>query len=182
MGKIVGGGLPIGLVSGRREVMERMDHTKYSGVNYAYHGGTFAGNAITLAAGLATIQVLERDPIYEHVDRMGEKARKELNRIFKDNGFPAQATGICSLISIHTTDKEVRDARSFAECDHEKSRAMFSWLLENGVLMVVPEMLHGAISNAHTDADIEHLATTIQQFVKDDQSAGSILQAKTSST
>ena len=181
MGKIVGGGLPIGLVSGRIEIMERMDHTKYSGLEYAYHGGTFAGNALTLAAGLATIEVLERNLTYEYVNRLGEKARGELNKIFTDNSFPAQATGIGSLLSIHTTNKEIHDARSFAECDHEKSREIFNWLLKNGVIMVVPEMLHGAISSAHTDADIEHLTNAIEQFVKEKKHRR-ILDTKMTST
>ena len=75
MGKVIGGGLPIGAVCGRSDVMERMDHTKYSGLDYAYHGGTFAGNAITLAAGLATINVLEHSPVYEHIDRLGQQTR-----------------------------------------------------------------------------------------------------------
>ena len=88
MGKIIGGGLPIGLVSGHKEIMERMDHTKYSGMEYAYHGGTFAGTAITLAAGLATINVLEHTPVYEHVDRLGEKAKADTEQDFRQLRFP----------------------------------------------------------------------------------------------
>lgn len=167
MGKILGGGLPIGALCGRRDIMERMDHTKYSGANYAYHGGTFAGNAITLAAGLATIDVLEHSPVYEHVGRLGREARDTLNSVFEQNGFPAQATGIGSLIAIHTTGKKpIKDARCYADSDHSLSQKLFSHLLENEILMVVPEMLHGAISYAHTDADIKHLTSAVEQFVK----------------
>jgi len=167
MGKIIGGGLPIGLISGHQEVMERMDHTKYSGMEYAYHGGTFAGTAITLAAGLATINVLEHTPVYEHVDRLGENVRATLNNVFDSYAFPAQAIGIGSLLGIHTTAKKpVRDVRSSAESDHKTSRDIFEYLLENGILMLIPEMLHGATSYAHTDADIDHLTSTIEHFVK----------------
>ncbi len=114
MGKIIGGGFPIGAVCGLREVMERMDHTKYSGPDYAYHGGTFAANAITLAAGLATINILEHSPVYEHVDRLGSEARDSLNSIFEQNAFPAQASGIGSLTAIHTAGKNpIKDARSY---------------------------------------------------------------------
>ncbi len=166
MGKIIGGGLPIGAVCGLREIMERMDHTKYSGPDYAYHGGTFAGNAITLAAGLATIDVLEHSSVYEHVDRLGSEVRDMLNAIFEQNAFPAQATGIGSLAAIHTTTKKpIRDARSRAESDQEISMSLFTYLLENGILMLIPEMLHAAISYAHTDADIKHLASTVEKFV-----------------
>jgi glutamate-1-semialdehyde 2,1-aminomutase len=167
MGKIIGGGFPIGAVCGLREVMERMDHTKYSGPDYAYHGGTFAANVITLAAGLATINILEHSPVYEHVDRLGSEARDSLNSIFEQNAFPAQATGIGSLTAIHTAGKNpIKDAKSYAECDHDLSMKLFRHLLENGILMLLPEMLHAAISYAHTDDDIRDLTSTVEKFVK----------------
>jgi glutamate-1-semialdehyde 2,1-aminomutase len=167
MGKIIGGGLPVGAVCGLREVMERMDHTKYSGLNYAYHGGTFAGNALTMSAGLATIDVLEHAPVYEHVDKLGENARSELDRIFKDNDFPAKTTGIGSLLSIHTTNEpHIKSARDLADSDREKSRMLFDQLLDDGILMLVPERLHGAISYAHTESDIRSLTATVERFVR----------------
>jgi glutamate-1-semialdehyde 2,1-aminomutase len=167
MGKIIGGGLPIGAVCGLQEIMEKMDHTKYSGLELAYHGGTFAGSALTLSAGAATIDVLEHTPVYQHVDELGERTRASLNRIFKENAFPAQATGIGSLFSIHTTAKTpIKDARCYADSDHEKSRKLFSHLLDDGILMVVPDRLHAAVSYAHTDSDIENLTASVERFVK----------------
>ena len=167
MGKIVGGGLPIGVICGRREILERMDHTKYSGVDYAYHGGTFAGNAITLAAGLATIHVLEHSSVYERIEQLGKKARETLNAIFDQNGFPAQAIGIGSLFAIHMTgNKPIKDAKSYANSDHGVSRRLFNHLLDSEILMVMPEMLHGAISYAHSEDDIRHLTSTVEKFVK----------------
>jgi glutamate-1-semialdehyde 2,1-aminomutase len=168
LGKIIGGGLPIGAVCGRRDIMERMDHTKYGGLDYAYHGGTFAGNAITLAAGLTTIDVLEHSPVYDLIDKLGKKARDGLNAIFEENEFLAQATGVGSLLAIHTTDKKpLRDANCYAISDHEQSKRIFSCMLENGILMVLPETLHGAISYSHTEGDIQHLISTIERYVKD---------------
>lgn len=167
MGKVIGGGLPIGAVCGRRDVMERMDHTKYSGLDYAYHGGTFAGNAITLAAGLATINVLEHSPVYEHIDRLGQQTRDALNTLFEQHAFPARATGVGSLFAIHLLGKaSIQDAKGFANSDHELSRKLFRHLLDNEILMVLPEMLHGAISHAHSDTNLRDLATTVEKFVK----------------
>jgi glutamate-1-semialdehyde aminotransferase len=117
------------------------------------------------------------------VNRLGEKTRETLNKIFDENAFSARATGIGSLLSIHTTVKKpVRDAKSYAESDHEKSREIFEYLLETGILMIVPEMLHGAISYAHTDTHIDHLTSTIEQFVKHNPSASSVGHTKMSST
>ena len=168
LGKIIGGGLPIGAVCGRRDVMERMDHTRYSGLEYAYHGGTFAGNAITLTAGLATIDQLERFQVYEHIDALGTEVREGLNTVFERNGFEAQTTGIGSLFAIHTTlKKPLKDANSQLLTNRGQSREMFSYLLENGIFMLLPEMLHGAISYSHTDDDIKQLVSIIERYVRE---------------
>ena len=168
LGKIIGGGLPIGAVCGQRDIMDRMDHTKYSGLDYAYHGGTFAGNAITLTAGLATIDVLEQSPVYQQIDALGNKVRERLNVIFEENEFEAQTTGIGSLFCIHTTrTKPLKDAKCQAITNHDLSKKMFSNLLENGILMLAPEMLHGAISYSHTNDDINRLISIIERYVKE---------------
>jgi len=167
LGKIIGGGLPIGAICGSRDVMSHFDHTKYSGLDYAHHGGTFSGNALTLAAGLATIDVLEHNPVYEHIDRLGKQTRESLTSTFHEAGFPAQVTGLGSLFAIHTTDKKLlKDARSYALCDHKQSENMFTFLLDTGILMLTPQMLHGCISYSHTDSDITHLTSTIERYVK----------------
>lgn len=167
LGKIIGGGLPIGAVCGREDIMERMDHTKYSGADYAYHGGTFSANALSLAAGLAAINVLEHVPVYEHIDRLGEMARSGLNQIFENASFPAQTTGIGSLFAIHFTNKKpLKDITGYASYDRARSKEMFRHMLEHGVLILLPEIMHGGISYAHTENDIEHLILTAEEYVK----------------
>ena len=168
LGKIIGGGLPIGAICGHREIMERMDHTKYSGLDYAYHGGTFAGNVLTLSAGLATIDVLEHSAVYEHVDRLGKQTREMLDKVFEKNDFPAHTTGIGSLFAIHMArNNSIIDTKFHAVSDAKLSQRMFNYLLENGILMVLPETLHGAMSFAHTENDITHLVTLVERFVKE---------------
>jgi len=167
LGKIIGGGIPIGAVCGRRDIMEHMDHTKYAGLDYAYHGGTFSGNAISLAAGLATMDVLEHTSVYEHIDKLGGQLRDTLNAIFEDAKFPAQVTGVGSLFGIQMTNrKPLKDANSYLFYDRTQSRKMFYHFLETGVLILNPEMLHGCISSSHTEDDIRHLTSTVERFVK----------------
>lgn len=165
LGKIIGGGLPIGAVCGKRHIMQRMDHTKYSGLDYAYHGGTFSGNVLSLTAGLATIEVLESQPVYNHVDKLGNKVRDSLNQTFQKNDFPAQVTGIGSLFAIHTTKKPVTDVSALRDLVQAKN--IFSYLLENGIVVVTPENLHGGISYAHQEGDIDYLASTVEKYVKE---------------
>lgn len=111
--------------------------------------------------------------MYEHVNRLGQETRHTLNRIFEQNGFPAQTTGIGSLFAIHLTrERPIRDAKNYANSDHELSKRLFSHLIENEILMIVPEMLHGAISYAHTDSDVKHLSSAVEEFVKGNNRRG----------
>jgi glutamate-1-semialdehyde 2,1-aminomutase len=162
LGKIIGGGLPIGAVCGSREIMERMDHTRFFGVDYAYHGGTFAGNALSLAAGLATIETLEHSPVYSRLSELGARVREGLSVVF--DGLPVTLTGIDSLFAIHTDEGQPHNSDKPASLP-EESGDLFRWLLENGILMLSPDMLHGAISYAHTDDDIKFLVSTIEEYV-----------------
>jgi glutamate-1-semialdehyde 2,1-aminomutase len=167
LGKIIGGGLPIGAICGRRDVMERMDHTKHSGLDYAYHGNTFAGNAITLAAGLATINFLEHIPVYEHIDHLGKVARDEISSAFVDLGFPAQVLGVGSVFSIHMTKKTpIRDISGYENYDHAQTKKLFYYMLEKGIVMLLPEMLHGGVTYAHTEEDVKYLGETVREFAK----------------
>lgn len=166
-GKIIGGGLPIGAISGRRDIMERMDHTKYSGDDFCFQGGTGAANVLTLVAGEATIKTLRDEPVYDKIDRLGETARTRLSEIFDRFGLAARVTGIGSLFSIHfTKQKNVRDIRHFSEPHKEQSKRMFSYLLDNRILMLIPELLHGAISYSHSETEINTLVSRVEEYVK----------------
>jgi glutamate-1-semialdehyde 2,1-aminomutase len=167
LGKIIGGGLPIGAICGSREIMERMDHTQFHGVDYAYHGGTFAGNALSLAAGSATIETLEHSPVYSRLSELGARVRDGLSVVF--DGLPVTVTGVDSLFAIHLNGGQPHNSKKSASLP-EASHGLFRWLLENGILMLSPDMLHGAISYAHTDDDIEFLVSTIEKYVNEHKS------------
>ena len=164
LGKIIGGGLPIGAVCGKKEIMERMDHIRYTGTDYAYHGGTFAANALSLTAGLATIRLLEDATIYDRLHKLGERARGGLNSLFESLDYPATATGIASLLGIHMNGSPI-DSRP-KDSNIERSIGLFNWMLENGIVMLRPDLLHGAISYAHTDDDVKILVSTVTDYVK----------------
>lgn len=167
LGKIIGGGLPIGAICGRRDVMERMDHTKYTGSDFAYHGNTFSANAITLAAGLAAIEELEHSPVYEHIDKLGNMARTEMNQIFEAANYPAQAVGIGSMFCIHMTNrKPLKDISGYADYDHAEYKRLFNFLLENGIVILLPEIMHGGVCYAHTENDVRQLTNALRQYVK----------------
>jgi len=166
-GKIIGGGLPIGAIGGRRDIMERMDHTKYSGDRFCFQGGTGAANILTLVAGEATVQALAAEPVYDKIDRLGDIARTRLSEAFDRVGFDARVTGVGSLFAIHfTKQKNVRDIRHFSEAHKEQSKRLFTFLLNNGILMLLPDHLHAAISYSHSEEDIDTLVTRVEEYLK----------------
>ncbi|MBK81998.1 MAG: aspartate aminotransferase family protein [Gammaproteobacteria bacterium] len=107
MGKIIGGGLPIGAVGGRRELM-RMFHPDEA--EPVMHASTFSGNPLSMAAGHAAMGQLDPQTL-ERLAVLGERFREGVGRVFRDNGLRGQATGLASLSNIHWTDAPVNDAR-----------------------------------------------------------------------
>ena len=167
LGKIIGGGLPIGAIGGRHDIMEHMDHTKYSGDDYCFHGGTGAANVLTLVAGEATIQTLTNEPVYEKIDGLGQSARTRLNEIFEQLDHKAKATGIGSLFAIHFAEqKKIRDIRHYSSVQKENSKRMFTFLLKNGILIMAPDSLHASISYSHSIDDIDMLISRLEEYLR----------------
>ena len=110
LGKIIGGGLPVGAFGGKAEIMSQFDP---STPNPLWHSGTFSGSNIVMAAGLAALKNFEQ-PVVERINALGDKLREGFNNAFKDSGLKGQATGFGSLVQIHWTDERFTDARGRA--------------------------------------------------------------------
>jgi glutamate-1-semialdehyde 2,1-aminomutase len=107
MGKIIGGGLPIGAIGGSAELM-RMFHPDER--EPVMHASTFSGNPLSMAAGAAAMAQLNPQNI-EHINSLGEHFRQGVNETFQRHGIRGQATGLGSLSNIHLTDQPINDAR-----------------------------------------------------------------------
>ena len=107
MGKIIGGGLPIGAFGGRTDLM-RMFHPDES--QPVMHASTFSGNPVSMAAGVAAMQQVDPQLIAQ-LNGLGERLRSGFDEAFRKNGIRGQATGIGSLVNIHLTDTNLRSAR-----------------------------------------------------------------------
>jgi glutamate-1-semialdehyde 2,1-aminomutase len=166
LGKIVGGGLPIGAVVGRREIMERMDHTKYAQEEFAFQGGTFAANPLSMAAGYATLKCLEDGSIYKKLDRLGEKARENLKGLFEAAGIDVQVLGLKSMFSCHFTKKEIRNIHDTFTSNSDLSTDYHAHLLGRGIFTYAPYRIHGVLSAAHEDDDVDVLLRETEGFVK----------------
>jgi len=130
MGKIIGGGLPVGAFGGRADIMEAFDATKQS--PSIPHGGTFNANPMTMQAGLATMHQLTPE-VYERLNDNGTALRHQLDEMARSYRVPVRITGVASFFGIHCTDQPVTDYRSAQGQDAVLRQKLFLHLLNNGI-------------------------------------------------
>lgn len=164
LGKILGGGFPVGAFCGREEIMERINSLRYKRPDYSFHGGTFTGNPISMTAGSATLKLLEDGHLLNQLNKTGAKIRTQLAEIFERNNHAVAITGDSSIFNVHFTNEEVKDPVDAAKADKEKLVDYNLGLVARGVFFLPTH--NGALSTAHSDADIEKLLTTSEEYAK----------------
>jgi glutamate-1-semialdehyde 2,1-aminomutase len=169
LGKIIGGGFPVGAVAGRADVMAVFDPTR-GGPPPAPHGGTFNANPVTMAAGLATMRLLTPDA-YARLADLGAKLRASLDDCFKQAGVHGRVTGLGSLFRLHAVDRELSDYRSTRATPAESERLvrLVRRLMEHGVLMSITGL--GCLSTPMGDAELEGLVETFAAVLAMDRKA-----------
>lgn len=143
LGKVVGGGFPIGIVGGKEDIMMvsapaaasdvfDSSHSKQSRAkDVLFHSGTYNGHPTILAAGLAAIAVLEEE--IEHVTKTTETLKTELEKLFAERGIAMQAIGVGSIFNVVLTDKEVKNYRDLQQADFTMRRELDFRLLTKGI-------------------------------------------------
>lgn len=151
LGKIAGGGMPLAVYGGRRDIME-----KVAPVGKVYQAGTLSGNPIAVTAGIETLKILkENKDIYSEIERKSDI----LEKAFKDSGFNVNRVG--SLLCPFFTDKKVQTYDDALSSDTEKYAEYFSYMLEKGIYIAPSQFEAMFVSYAHTDEDIEKTAECI---------------------
>jgi glutamate-1-semialdehyde 2,1-aminomutase len=168
LGKIIGGGLPIGVVCGDKDIMSLADPIlrKDKALRCAIGGGTFSANPITMTAGLATINYLKKNKnsIYLKINRLGEETRKGLGKIFSDAKINVEVTGTGSLFQIHFLNERVKSINSAVDVALSNRELLKKYnlaLMANHGIFFLPLKM-GAFSEAHDQNDVKRLlsATT----------------------
>ena len=165
LGKILGGGFPVGAITGSREIMEFMDPLLYERPKFSFHGGTFCANPVTMTAGLAMLTALENGEIISRLNRRGDKMRQELADVFERKSLNVQVVGVGSLFHTHFTDEEIKDVHAVFRADREKLRRYHMYLTANGVFLLTAKM--GALSAAHSEEDVDKLLSETENFTKE---------------
>jgi len=164
LGKILGGGFPIGAFCGSKKIMERLNTQIYERPQCAFHGGTFTANPISMTAGLATLKLLENGKLINALNITGMKIRRQLKEIFDSHGVDVQVTGDSSLFNVHFTKEKVKDANSVYRADRKKVVEYHLNLIANGVFFLPTHT--GALSTTHSEADIEKLFSETETYAK----------------
>ena len=161
-GKIIGGGLPIGAVGGRAEIMSLLDPT--DGPPKVLSGGTFSANPLTMVAGLASMRQMTPD-VYDRLDALGRRVRNESNAILANAGEPAQVTGDGSVFRIMMTAGPIVDYRSSVRgaSPPERFAALHKSLLDEGVIVSKDGL--GCLSTPMGEAEIDGFLGALERSV-----------------
>lgn len=164
-GKIIGGGLPLAAVAGRRDLLELANPRKKGAPDYVYASGTLNGNPLSSCAGLATLAVLERAGAYARLNAIGEALRTGLRGIVGRLGLGAQVLGRGPLANIYFSPDPITDYRSSLKADSRITQGLGRGLLRRGVLTNLTAKMY--LSLAHSDADIQETLQAFEDALKE---------------
>jgi glutamate-1-semialdehyde 2,1-aminomutase len=156
MGKIIGGGFPVAAFGGRMDIMALLDPR--GGSPAIPHGGTFNGNPVGAAAGIATLEALTPE-VYARLNALGDLVRARVTELCARLGVAVQVTGIGSLFNLHFTADEIYDYQSSRAGANEQSRAAMLALLNEGIFLAPRGM--GCISTPMGEAEVEALVDAL---------------------
>ena len=161
MGKIIGGGMPVGAFGGRRDIMSIFDQSE--GKSYIPHSGTFNGNPMTLAAGFVTMNHLTPE-VYAQLNNLGEILRQKLRSVFAEFEIPTVISGIGSFFGIHFRQNEITDYRSTFDSNKSMRRLLFLSLINSGILL--QSQAAGSLNILSTELEIDILVNTTRDVLE----------------
>jgi len=152
LGKIIGGGLPVGAYGGKKSIMQQLAPT-----GPIYQAGTLSGNPLAMAAGLVMLKTLKNNPtIYKELERKAAKLETGLKENLQKTGVKAVINRVGSLLTMFFTDLEkIESFEDVMKSDQSKYAKYFSMALEAGIYLAPSQFEATFISNAHSDEDIE---------------------------
>jgi len=150
LGKVLGGGLPVAAFGGRKDVMEQL-----APVGPVYQAGTLSGNPLAMAAGIATLDVLRDNAVYDHLERIGGQLEAGLKDCADRAGVAIRLYRAGSMFGLYFADHAVSDYVSAAAANRERFVRYFWGLLERGIYVAPSPFEAGFLSLAHSSDDIE---------------------------
>ncbi len=161
LGKIIGGGLPVGAYGGRAEIMKMV-----APEGPVYQAGTLSGNPIAVAAGLATLKELTKPGTYEKLEKIASMLEKGIKEVLEDLDLPYRLHKIASMLTLFFTDKEVINFETALSSDTEKFAIFWQKMIEKGIYLPPSQFEAWFVSLAHGEEEIEETVEAIYKVLK----------------
>lgn len=161
LGKVIGGGLPVAAYGGKRKYMEQVAPS-----GPIYQAGTLSGNPLAMAAGLATLQLLQDEGVYDELERKTTRLAEGLKSIAQECELPVWVNSVGAMFSAFFTNQPVLDFKSACTSDVELFAAYFRGMLERGVYLAPSQFEAVFLSTAHSDADIDYTLEQAREVLK----------------
>jgi len=149
LGKVIGGGMPVGAFGGRRDIMEKL-----APLGPVYQAGTLSGNPVAVAAGLATLKLLQAPEFYEKLGSMTRKLTDGLTAVAQELGITFCAQSVGGMFGLYFSATVPTSYAEVMQCDKEKFNSFFHAMLDEGVYLAPSAFEAGFVSAAHGDAEI----------------------------
>jgi glutamate-1-semialdehyde 2,1-aminomutase len=151
LGKVIGGGMPVGAFGGRKDVMEYI-----APLGPVYQAGTLSGNPIAMTAGLKMLELISRPGLYQELTRKTQKLVTGLQAIADEAGIPFTTNAVGSMFGFFfSAENKISSFAQVSQCDQEAFKAFYHGMLNQGIYLAPSSYEAGFMSAAHTDADIQ---------------------------
>ncbi len=161
LGKVIGGGLPVGAFGGRRDIMENV-----APIGPIYQAGTLSGNPLAMTAGIETLKLLSKPGVYKSLEKSSADLQKGLADAAKEAGVPTTFNRVGSMFTAFFTDQKVKDFASAKTSDTARFGKYFLSMLKNGVNLAPSQFEAAFMSLAHTSADINKTVEAARKSMK----------------
>lgn len=152
LGKIIGGGMPVGAIGGKAELMNLL-----APIGPVYQAGTLSGNPVAMAAGIATLRQLQQPEFYTHLATTTRKLVNGLIAVARQHGVKLQGNSVGGMFGVYFTDQELIETfEQIKRCDVKQFQRFFHRMLQSGVYFAPSAYEAGFVSSAHGAAEIEH--------------------------
>ncbi|MCQ6267404.1 glutamate-1-semialdehyde 2,1-aminomutase [Fictibacillus sp. WQ 8-8] len=161
LGKIIGGGLPIGAYGGKKEIME-----KVAPLGPAYQAGTMAGNPASISAGIACLEVLQEEGVYERMDELGKQLEEGILGHAKAYGVPITINRLKGALTVYFTNEKIVNYEQAENTDGERFGKYFKAMLAEGINLAPSKYEAMFLTTAHTDQDIAETLEAVERSFK----------------
>lgn len=161
MGKIIGGGLPIGAYGGRKDIMEQV-----APLGPAYQAGTMAGNPASMAAGIACLEILQEEGAYEKLDVLGERLEKGILEAADQHSIEIAVNRLCGALTVYFSNSPINSYEDAEASDSDAFAAFFNHMLNQGINLAPSKYEAWFLTTEHTEADIDRTIKAVGKAFK----------------